>query len=103
METRDLVLSRYPGAVLVEVPPISRAADSGVLQPGYWVVYEGRELSAAELGRGTTGPAAWTNAASKLQIEGARTAVTSDRAAALFTMHTHDPADGQCNEERRQQ
>jgi hypothetical protein len=79
METRDFILSRYPDAVLVEVPPISRGTDSGLLQPGYWVVYAGPDLSAAELGRGMNGPGAWADAASKLQQDGVRTAVASDQ------------------------
>lgn len=78
MEMRGVILSRYPDAVLVEVPPISRGTDWGLLQPGYWVVYAGPDLSAAELGRGVTGPDAWADAAAKLQ-DGVRPAVASDQ------------------------
>jgi hypothetical protein len=73
MEKRDYVLSRYPDAVLVEVPPISRGTDCVPLQPGYWVVYAGRNLSAVELGRGETSAGAWADAATKLQTNEAHT------------------------------
>jgi hypothetical protein len=84
MEMRDFILSRYPDAVLVEVPPISRGTDSVLLQPGYWVVYAGRDLSAVELGRGETGAGAWANAATKVQRERDHTDVATDPDANVF-------------------
>ena len=81
MEKRDFILSRYPDAVLVEVPPISRGTDSVLLQPGYWVVYAGRDLSAVELGRAETGAGAWANAARKIEPERDHPEVSTDSEA----------------------
>jgi hypothetical protein len=85
MEKRDFILSRYPDAVLVEVPPISRGTDSVLLQPGYWVVYAGRDLSAVELGRAATGADAWVKAATKLEREREPTEVGTVQEANMFT------------------
>jgi hypothetical protein len=85
MEKRDFILSRYPDAVLVEVPPISRGTDSVLLQPGYWVVYAGRDLSAVELGRAETGADAWANAATKLERERDHTEGATDPEVNMFT------------------
>ncbi len=78
MEKRDYVLSRYPDAVLVEVPPISRGTDSVRLQPGYWVVYSGRDQNAIELGRGESNARAWVEAASRLQQDAVSTDAPTD-------------------------
>jgi hypothetical protein len=70
MKKHDLVLRRHPDAVLVEVPPMVSSTNSVPLQPGYFVVYGGSRLDAAELGRGANAAAAWAVAASKLEKRG---------------------------------
>jgi hypothetical protein len=70
MNKQDLVLRRHPDAVLVEVPPMVSSANSVRLQAGYFVVYAGSHLDAAELGRGANAAAAWSAAASKLGKQG---------------------------------
>jgi hypothetical protein len=101
MEKRDFVLSGYPDAVLVEVPPISRGTDSVLLQPGYWVVYAGRDLSAVELGRGATGAGAWVDAASRLQRERVHPEVATDSAANVIAVSAPYAAGAESNPRRR--
>jgi hypothetical protein len=84
MDKRDFVLNRYPDAVLVEVPPISRGTDSVLLQPGYWVVYAGSNPSAVELGRGETRAHAWANVAKELERERDNTEVATNPEATTF-------------------
>jgi hypothetical protein len=102
MDKRDFILSRYPDAVLVEVPPISHATDSVLLQPGYWVVYAGRDLSAVELGRGETGARAWANAATKLQRERDHTEVAPDPEADGFAQGASHTAGVESKPRRRE-
>jgi hypothetical protein len=100
MEKRDFILNRYPDAVLVEVPPISRGMDSVLLQPGYWVVYAGRDLSAVELGRGETGAGAWANAVTKL--ERSRNEVETDAAANTSAKYAARAGGSESNTRRRE-
>jgi hypothetical protein len=101
MEKRDGILSRYPDAVLVEVPPISRGTDSVPLQPGYWVVYAGRDLSAVELGRGETSAGAWADAASRLQRERVRPEVAEEPETNVFAISPQHTAGAETNRGRR--
>jgi len=73
MRTRDLVLSYYPQAEAVEevlpmrhFPPIHRCC---------WFVYDGPDLDARVLGRGTTEDRAWADAVHRLSHARATTRV----------------------------
>jgi hypothetical protein len=83
MKKQDLVLRRHPDAVLVEVPPMVSSTNSVPLQPGYFVVYGGSRLDAAELGRGANAAAAWAVAASKLERQGEETVLVDAARANL--------------------
>jgi hypothetical protein len=61
MRDRDVVVSRYPEAEAAE--EALRMRQSTPMPRSYWFVYDGPDLGARVLGRGTTEDEAWADAA----------------------------------------